>query len=94
MRPWWQQCNNEDFSEVSFLWTAWKKQQHIDYLYGDAAKSTSRTKKGCTAQQSHENTVIGNFDPDTSVLEEKPITTLKNSADRGIKVYNRMEQNK
>jgi hypothetical protein len=51
-------------------------------------------KKGGTAQQSHENTVIGNFDPDTSVLEEKPITTLKNSADRGIKVYNRMEQNK
>jgi hypothetical protein len=94
VRPWWQQCNNEDFSEVSFLWTAWKKQQHIDYLYGDAAKSSSRTKKGGTALQSLENTVIGNFEHDSSVLVDKPISIVKNSVDRGIKVYNRMEQNK
>jgi hypothetical protein len=94
VRPWWQQCNNEDFTEVSFLWTAWKKQQHIDYLYGDAAKSSSRTKKGGNALQSLENTVIGNFDHDSSVLVDKPISIVKNSVDRGIKVYNRMEQNK
>jgi hypothetical protein len=33
-RSQWQQNNNEDFNEVSFMWTQWKKQSHIDYLGG------------------------------------------------------------
>ena len=33
-RPWWQQSAAEEFAEVSFMWTSWKKQQHIDYLSG------------------------------------------------------------
>jgi hypothetical protein len=54
-RPWWQQSNNEDFSEVAFLWTAWKKQTHIDYLYG----ASKKTKGGVSL----DNTIIGDFQP-------------------------------
>jgi hypothetical protein len=25
-RTWWQQSPNEEFSEVAFMWTSWKKQ--------------------------------------------------------------------
>jgi len=31
-RAWWVQHGVEDFGEVSFMWTQWKKQKHIDYL--------------------------------------------------------------
>lgn len=71
------------------MWTAWKKQCHIDYLYGDAAKSTSRTKGATTAHQSLDNTLI-----EDGELKEKAMSIMKNSVDRGLKIYNRMEQNK
>lgn len=31
-RYWWQKATREEFSECDFIWTAWKKQNHIDYL--------------------------------------------------------------
>lgn len=31
-RYWWQKATREEFSDCDFIWTAWKKQKHIDFL--------------------------------------------------------------
>ena len=31
-RYWWQKGTAENFDECDFIWTSWKKQNHIDYL--------------------------------------------------------------
>ena len=31
-RYWWQKGAREDFADCDFIWTAWKKQNHINYL--------------------------------------------------------------
>lgn len=63
-RPWWQQVASEDFDEVSFLWTQWKKQSHIDFLAGAESDQAFKTGKRSNAEET------------------------------GLKIYNRMEQNK
>ena len=45
-RYWWQVASEESFAEdCDFIWTAWKKQRHIDFLTGYQNKFFSKLDK-------------------------------------------------
>ncbi len=44
-RSWWIQHTEEDFNEINFLWTQWKKQKHIDFLANYGTNSGNKSLK-------------------------------------------------
>ena len=45
-RYWWQVASEESFAEdCDFIWTAWKKQRHIDFLNNYQNKFNSKLEK-------------------------------------------------
>lgn len=53
-RYWWQYGSEESFaSDCDFIWTAWKKQKHIDYL-----SNINNKQKNKAAKNKDANTVV------------------------------------
>ncbi|TNV87784.1 hypothetical protein FGO68_gene15266 [Halteria grandinella] len=88
-RHWWQQCASEDFNECSFMWTQWKKQAHLDFLGG--GKHHKDVDQSSILIQS--TTASSKFEL-INECNKAQVSPRVNSLDKGIKLYNRMEQNK
>ena len=51
-RYWWQYGSEESFgADCDFIWTAWKKQKHIDFLTNSNNKQKLKVSKRQEAAQ-------------------------------------------
>jgi hypothetical protein len=71
--------------DVSFLWTQWKRPQHIEYL-GGGAQHVAQDQSGLLNSYRSQ-------DPLTAIIHKRE-GQRENTLGNGFKLYNRMEQNK